>query len=101
MATRKAATLSAPAASPRAGRLSGLGKPKSLRPTRLKPQDYALAIYEGQDRIGSLVERHGQPHAYDADRYHGAFLNCRKAMRAMPMTAPRHCCGQDLPEIST
>ena len=56
-------------------------------------------MYEGQDRIGSLVERHGQPHAYDADRYHVAFLNCRKAMRAMPMTAPRHCCGQDLSEL--
>ena len=48
-------------------------------------QSAALAVYDGQDRVGSVVERDGGFDAYDASGRHlGAFLSRREAMRAIP-----------------
>jgi hypothetical protein len=47
-------------------------------------RDDALTVYDGADRVGSLVERAGEFHAYDVDGRHlGAFADMRAAVRAI------------------
>ena len=61
------------------------------RPTRRNPQapaassDHALAVYDGQHRVGSVVERNGEFLAFDNhDRRVGVFTNQSEALRAIP-----------------
>jgi hypothetical protein len=47
--------------------------------------DRALAVYDGQHRIGSVVERHGKFLTYDTDDLNvGVFATLRDAMRVLP-----------------
>ncbi len=48
-------------------------------------QSAALGVYDGQDRVGSVVERDGQHHAYTTAGHHvGTFQNRREPTRAIP-----------------
>jgi hypothetical protein len=45
----------------------------------------ALTVYDGQHRVGSVVERDGRFLTYDIDDLHvGVFATLRDAMRALP-----------------
>jgi hypothetical protein len=47
--------------------------------------DQALTVYDGQHRVGSVVERNGGFFALDVhDRRVGVFPNQSEAMRALP-----------------
>ena len=47
--------------------------------------DRALAVYDGQHRVGSVVERHGKFLTYDIDDLNvGVFATLRDAMRVLP-----------------
>jgi hypothetical protein len=47
--------------------------------------DHALAVYDGQRRVGSVVERNGEFLAFDVrDHRAGVFTNQREALQAMP-----------------
>lgn len=47
--------------------------------------DQALTVYDGQHRVGSIVERNGKFIASDAhDRRVGIFTTRREALRALP-----------------
>jgi hypothetical protein len=51
-------------------------------------RNHALSVFDGADRVGSLVERAGEFHAYDVDGRHlGAFTDMRAAARAIPPAA--------------
>jgi hypothetical protein len=46
---------------------------------------HALAVYDGQHLVGSVVERNGNFLAFDVhDRRASVFTNHREAMRALP-----------------
>jgi hypothetical protein len=74
-----------------AGKRSGR-EPRSFpKPIRRNPgaprptADHALAVYDGQQRIGSVVERNGEFLVFDIhDRRVGVFTNQREALRAIP-----------------
>jgi hypothetical protein len=54
---------------------------QARRPTA----DQALTVYDGQHRVGSVVERNGKFLTYDIDDLHvGVFATLRDAMRALP-----------------
>jgi hypothetical protein len=45
----------------------------------------ALAVYDGQQRVGSVLERDGEFLAFDnRDRRVGVFTNQSEALRALP-----------------
>jgi hypothetical protein len=47
--------------------------------------DHALAVYDGQQRVGSVVEHDGEFLAFDVhNRRVGVFTNQREALRALP-----------------
>jgi hypothetical protein len=47
--------------------------------------DQALTVYDGQYRVGSVVERDGKFITYDVDDLHvGVFATLREAMRVLP-----------------
>ena len=47
--------------------------------------DHALAVYDGQYRVGSVVERHGKFLTYDIDDLNvGVFATLHDAMHALP-----------------
>ena len=51
-------------------------------------RNLAVTIYDGQDRVGSLLERGGTFHAYDvAGHCVGIFSDMRAAARAIPPAA--------------
>jgi hypothetical protein len=51
-------------------------------------RNHLLVVNDGADRVGSLVERAGEFHAYDIDGRHlGAFSDLRAAARAIPRVA--------------
>lgn len=61
------------------------------RPTRRNPGaprptvDHAPAVYDGQHRVGSVVERHGKFLTYDIDDLNvGVFATLCDAMRVLP-----------------
>lgn len=61
------------------------------RPTRRNPRaprptaGHALAVYDGQHLVGSVVERNGEFLAFDVhDHRVGVFANQREALRAIP-----------------
>jgi hypothetical protein len=54
---------------------------RSRRPTA----DQEITVYDGQHRVGSVVERDGRFLTYDSDDLHiGVFATLRDAMRALP-----------------
>jgi hypothetical protein len=54
---------------------------QARRPTADRP----LTVYDGQRRVGSVVQRDGEFLAFDAhDRRVGVFTNQREALRAIP-----------------
>jgi hypothetical protein len=54
---------------------------QARRPTA----DQALTVYDGQHRVGSVVERDGKFLTYDIDDLHvGVFATLPDAMRALP-----------------
>jgi hypothetical protein len=54
---------------------------QARRPTA----DHALAVYDGQHRVGSVVERNGEFLAFDVhNRRVGVFTSQREALRAIP-----------------
>ena len=73
-----------------AGKRSGQETRRFSRPIRnlRSPQpiaDHPLAVYDGQHRVGSVVERDGEFLAFDNhDRRVGVFTNQREALRAIP-----------------
>lgn len=57
--------------------------PKAPRPTA----DHAIAVYDGQQRVGSVVERNGEFLAFNVhDRRVGVFTKQSDAKRALPAT---------------
>jgi hypothetical protein len=47
--------------------------------------NHALAVYDGQHLVGSVVERNGEFLAFDVhDHRVGVFANQREALRAIP-----------------
>jgi hypothetical protein len=56
---------------------------RSRRPTA----DQEITVYDGQHRVGSVVERDGKFLTYDVDDLHvGVFATLRDAMRVLPAT---------------
>ena len=87
MARRKARK---PAADRQARRPSASFSADELRDREATSnQEACLAVYDGANRVGSIVERDGQFQAFDAhDRRVGTFGNQRDAMRAIPRARP-------------
>jgi hypothetical protein len=55
------------------------------RQGRRPSADNALTVYDGQRRVGSVVENGGKFLTYDIDDLHvGVFATLRDAMRALP-----------------
>jgi hypothetical protein len=52
---------------------------------RRRTADHALAVYDGHQRVGSVVKRNGEFLAFDNhNRRVGVFTNQREALRAFP-----------------
>ncbi len=50
-------------------------------------RNHALTVFDGADRVGSLVERAGKFEAFDIEGRHlGTFPDLRAASRAIPAT---------------
>jgi hypothetical protein len=60
-----------------------------IEKTPSSPPAPALAVYDGHDFIGTVVESDGQFRAFDAhNRILGNFKSRRDAMRAIPIPVP-------------
>ena len=87
MARRKARKSAAdrPANGPSA--FSQAGEPRDRE--AISERDARLAIYDGTDQVGSIVERGGTFDAYDSsDQLIGSFTALRAAVRAIPRAQP-------------
>ena len=64
---------------------------REAKPSHAKVTDcrnHVLVVFDGADRVGSLVERAGGFEAFDlAGRHLGAFADLRAAVRAIPPVA--------------